>query len=96
MPSLLQSIAVLTIVAYLAQCGIYYHRRNQRSWAAITGQIRTGNTSLALLINARVVMEMADYAERSGYSDADRLSLLRKDAMQIRVETLVSFTTRHF
>jgi len=92
MYSFLQVLVVGSILAYLLRCRIYFHQRGQQSWESITGQIRSDNTLWAQFQNARVLMEMADYAERhdsgAGIVDAEQLTSLRKNAMQIRISAL--------
>lgn len=89
MQNLLQVTVVGSMLAYLLQCGFYYHQRNRQSWETIQGKIRSTSGSWALFHNARVLMEMADYAERTGYP-AEQLSSLRKNAMQLRLSALAS------
>lgn len=94
MYSFLQVLVVGSILAYLLPCRFYFHQRTQQSWESIIGQIRSDNTQWGLFQNARVLMEIADYVERhgsgAGLVEAEQLASLRKDAMQIRISTLVT------
>jgi len=85
-----QLLALVVISAYLLCRCAYYHRRNTQDWASIQAKLRPGTGRWASFHNARILMEMADFAERngSGLPDADMLISLRKDAMQIRLSAL--------
>ena len=81
--SVLQFVVAGFIAAYLCQLAIYMHKRSAQSWESIIAQ-----GSKHPWARARILMEMADYAERHGYP-GEQLVLLRRDAMQARVGFLL-------
>ena len=81
--SVLQFVVAGSIAAYLCQLAIYMQKRSGQSWESIIGQSLENPWS-----RARVLMEMADYAERHGYPH-EQLVMLRRDAMQARVGILL-------
>ena len=81
--SVLQFVLAGSIAVYLCQFAVYMHKRSGQSWESIIGQ-----SSKHPWARARVLMEMADYAERHGYP-AEQLVLLRRDAMQARIGVLL-------
>ncbi len=83
MLSVLQFVAAGSVAAYLCQFVIYMDRRSKQSWESIISQSSKHPWS-----RARVLMEMADYAERHGYP-GEQLISLRRDAMQARVGVLL-------
>ena len=80
---MLQFVVAGSIAAYFCQFAVYMHRRSRQSWESILDRTPTHPWA-----RARVLMEMADYAERHGYSGEQLLSL-RSEAMQARVGALL-------
>jgi hypothetical protein len=81
--SVLQFVVAGSIAAYLCQFAIYMNKRSGRSWESIIAQSSKHPWS-----RARILMEMADYAERHGYP-GEQLVSLRRDAMQVRAGILL-------
>ena len=92
--TLLQVSVLCCLVVFLSQCSAYYHRRNRQDWVALTGQLRPDTGELAQFRNARVMMEMCDYAERHGSVSLGELAAIRKDAMQVRVSVVTAWAGR--
>jgi hypothetical protein len=99
-----QAAVVLALTGYLLWICQYMHWRNQRGWDELTAQIRPVeeagpvkglNGLWAWFQNARVLMEMVDFAERNGplvLAPADSRSIheLRRNAMQTRLDAVRS------
>jgi hypothetical protein len=99
-----QAAIVVVLTGYLLWVCQYMHWRNQQGWDALATQARPvdeaespkGLNGLRLMFqNARVLMEMADFAERNGVlvlvpADLQSIQELRRNAMQARLDVLRS------
>jgi hypothetical protein len=99
-----QVAIVVALTGYLLWVCQYMHWRNQQGWDALTAQIRPVDQAgsakslaglLAWFQNARVLMEMVDFAERNGPlvlapADAQSIHELRRNAMQTRLDAVRS------
>jgi hypothetical protein len=95
-----QAAIVLALTGYLLWVCQYMHWRNQLGWDELTSQIRPADEAgqakgldglRVWFQNARVLMEMADFAERNGALVlAPSIQELRRNAMQSRLDAVRS------
>jgi len=99
-----QAAIVISLTGYLLWICRYMHWRNQQGWTELTAQLRPvdeagppkGLKGLRVMFqNARVLMEMADFAERNGALvlvpvDLQSIQELRRNAMQTRLDAVRS------
>jgi hypothetical protein len=96
-----QIAALVVITAYLCQRQIYLSRRNQHTSASLIANMRRSPVDAeslwSRLQDARMVMEMVDFAESHGDStkfDPTQLIALRRDAMEYRLELVAEMARR--
>jgi hypothetical protein len=104
---LFQAVIFAVLTGYLLWTCRYMHWRNQQGWDELTAQIlpvdkvdeaepAKGLAGLRITFqNARVLMEMADFAERNGPlalapADLQPIHELRRNAMQTRLDAVRS------
>ena len=95
---LILQIAVLTsLLTYLWQCRTNLRRRNLETWQSLSLQLEQypsdSSTPWARFQNARILLEMVDYAEihadrNSDLLDRVTIAAIRKDAMALRLSLL--------
>lgn len=99
MPLLFQFGVVLAMLLYLGQRRLSLYRRSRASWQSLNSQLQQWPPDLATpwvrFQRARVLMEMADYAEINGslgseWHDLGLVASIRKEAMQTRISALAA------
>jgi hypothetical protein len=92
-----QLAVCIALLGYFGQRQAYLRRRNRQTWGSLTAQLQRysaeSKNPWTRLQNARVVMEMADYAERNGDSNLEiiapmQLAALRRSAIEMRLASL--------
>jgi hypothetical protein len=96
---LLQLGVMLAMLMYLWQCKASLHRRNRESWQSLMAQLEQWPPDLATpwirFQRARVLLEIADYAELhgsqlSGSLDPVNIESIRKNALEDRISALTA------
>jgi hypothetical protein len=87
------------MLIYLWQCKASLQRRNRQSWQSLTAQLEQWPPDLSTpwirFQRARVLLEIADYAElngsqSSGYFDLANIESIRKNAAEDRISALAA------